>query len=135
MRVDFEVILTTKGGPHPHVHVALNLSSSRGRPCCTHAFLNLHDAIPIDNHAIYTQEKNFTSIQYPARPGNSCTWFETPTKFCNHPQSAPLPTKLAPKQRALILLVLNKAHNGTPPSVVQARKTGACGVGFVEARE
>jgi hypothetical protein len=46
---------TTKGGPHGHVHRARNFISESGRPCVFHAARKRHDAIPIDNHAIYTQ--------------------------------------------------------------------------------
>ena len=45
---------TTKGGPHGHVHPARNFISESGRPCVSHAARKRHDAIPIDNHAIYT---------------------------------------------------------------------------------
>jgi len=45
---------TTKGGPHGHVHRARNFISESGRPCVFHAARKRHDAIPIDNHAIYT---------------------------------------------------------------------------------
>jgi hypothetical protein len=45
---------TTKGGPHGHVHPARNFISESGRPCVFHAARKRHDAIPIDNHAIYT---------------------------------------------------------------------------------
>ena len=44
---------TTKGGPHGHVHPARNFISESGRPCVFHAARKRHDAIPIDNHAIY----------------------------------------------------------------------------------
>jgi hypothetical protein len=44
---------TTKGGPHGHVHPARNFISESGRPCVSHAARKRHDAIPIDNHAIY----------------------------------------------------------------------------------
>lgn len=44
---------TTKGGPHGHVHRARNFISESGLPCVFHAARNRHDAIPIDNHAIY----------------------------------------------------------------------------------
>ena len=43
---------TTKGGPHGHVHRARNFISESGRPCDFHAFLNLHDAIPMESQAI-----------------------------------------------------------------------------------
>ena len=44
---------TTKGGPHGPVHPARNFISESGRPCAFHAARKRHDAIPIDNHAIY----------------------------------------------------------------------------------
>jgi hypothetical protein len=44
---------TTKGGPHGQVQRARNFISESGRPCIFHAARKRHDAIPIDNHAIY----------------------------------------------------------------------------------
>ena len=46
---------TTKGGPHGQVQDARNFISESGRPCLFHAARKRHDAIPIDNHAIYTR--------------------------------------------------------------------------------
>ena len=48
------IMRTTKGGPHGHVHRARNFISESGLPCVFHAARKRHDAIPIDNHAIYT---------------------------------------------------------------------------------
>src|SRR6267142_4878186 len=45
---------TTKGGPHGQVQRARNFISESGRPCIFHAARKRHDAIPIDNHAIYS---------------------------------------------------------------------------------
>ncbi len=47
--------LTTKGGPHGHVHCARNFISESGRPCVFHAVRKRHDAIPMDSQAIYTR--------------------------------------------------------------------------------
>jgi hypothetical protein len=52
---------TTKGGPHGHVHRARNFISESGRPCVFHAARKRHDAIPIDNHAIYTHATQHAS--------------------------------------------------------------------------
>lgn len=62
------------------------------------------------------------------------TWLDTPTIFCSHDQSWPLPMKLLPKHSALILLVASRAGNGMPLDVVQAKIRGACGTGSVTAR-
>ena len=61
---------TTKGGPHGHVHRARNFISESGRPCFFHAFLNLHDAIPMESQAIYSlqsgEEEKTTTREYEA---------------------------------------------------------------------
>jgi hypothetical protein len=103
----------TNGGPQGHVQDALNLSSSKGLPWATQAERNLQLAIPMDNHAI---------------------WFDTPTKFCSHDHNWPLPMKLLPKQRPLMLPVASKAGRGTPFLVVQAKIRGACRRGLAVAR-
>ena len=53
------------------------------------------------------------------------TWLDTPTIFCNQPQSCPLPMKLLPKHSMLTLLVANSANSGTPDLVVLAKIRGA----------
>ena len=62
------------------------------------------------------------------------TWLETPTMFCSQPQSWPLPMKLLPKHRMLMLLVAASAGSGTPCFVVQPKMRGACATGRVDAR-
>ncbi len=100
------IMRTTKGGPHGHVHRARNFISENGRPCVFHAARKRHDAIPIDNHAIYTRatqqhgmaEEKRASVNRWMENGNNgvaiasgengCrTWLETPTRFCSHSHS------------------------------------------------
>lgn len=54
--------------------------------------------------------------------------------FCSHPHSSPLPMKLLPKHKILILLVAKRAGRGMPDFVVQAKIRGACALGRVTAR-
>lgn len=44
---------TTNGGPQGQVQPARNFNSLMGRFCASHACLNLQDASPIENQAIY----------------------------------------------------------------------------------
>ena len=107
-----EVVITTNGGPHGHVHAARNLSSLSDRPWRTQARRNRQLARPMDTQAI---------------------WFDTPTMFCNQPHSWPLPMKLLPKHRMLTLLVARSAGMGIPDVVVHEKIFGACGWGTVVA--
>jgi hypothetical protein len=63
---------TTKGGPHGHVHPARNFISESGRPCVFHAARKRHDAIPIDNHAIYTHCHAASTIAARAEEKKTC---------------------------------------------------------------
>lgn len=146
---------TTKGGPHGQVQDARNFISESGRPCLFHAARKRHDAIPIDNHAIYTRRgtgqgrkerreepRNGKSAQcmhgggehmkrlfasaWPHRGAVRVrTWLDTPTRFCSHAHSWPFPMNEEPKHSALMLLVKSIAGRGTPLRVVRANRDGA----------
>jgi hypothetical protein len=79
----------------------------------------------MDNQAILHTDLEIFFLQG-SKKIKTLTWLETPTIFCNHPQSSPLPIKLLPKQRALMLLVINSAKMGVPVAVVLENKLGAC---------
>jgi hypothetical protein len=92
-------VMTTKGGPQPHVQRARNFISSSERPCCCHAARKRHDESPIESQAIYVSAYINRRIRGPTgckrryagkEPGSEVrrrTWFDTPTRFCNQTHS------------------------------------------------
>lgn len=74
-----------------------------------------------------TKQSTYMHHQWLLIQYNKCkqTWLDTPTMFCSHPQSAPLPMKLLPKQRALMELVRSRAGIGTPFAEVLEKIAGA----------